>query len=140
MGTGFSLFLPTASDAIIATLPAAKAGSGSAINQTSRQLGQAVGVAISGSLAASGFRATIDGNPLAAQVPAGVLAQARQSIAGSYRIAEGLERLQVPVGERARILQDTVNAAAEAFFYLAEEKFTEVQVLKPEQVKVVEKQ
>lgn len=46
------------------------------------------------------------------------------------RIAEGLDRLQVPVGERARILQDTVNAAAEAFFYLAEEKFTEVQAIR----------
>lgn len=46
------------------------------------------------------------------------------------RIAEGLERQGVPVAERARILQDTVNAAAEAFFYLAEEKFTAVQAIR----------
>jgi EmrB/QacA subfamily drug resistance transporter len=91
MATGFSLFLPTATDAIMGTLPREHAGSGSAINQTSRQTGQALGIAIGGSIAASGFRASLAGAAPSSVVTPGLLEQARESIAGSYRIAEGLD-------------------------------------------------
>ena len=90
MGTGFSLFLPAATDAIMSTLPPTKAGSGSAINQTSRTVGQAIGVAISGSLAAVGFRATLNQSAADPVIPANAIEGARESIAGSYRIATEL--------------------------------------------------
>jgi EmrB/QacA subfamily drug resistance transporter len=91
MATGFSLFLPTATDAIMSTLPRDHAGSGSAINQTSRQTGQALGIAIGGSIAASGFRASLAGAGPSGVVSPELLERARESIAGSYRIAEGLD-------------------------------------------------
>ncbi len=90
MGTGFSLFLPAATDAIMSTLPPTKAGSGSAINQTSRTVGQAIGAAISGSLAAVGFRATLNQSAADPVIPANAIEGARESIAGSYRIATEL--------------------------------------------------
>jgi len=92
MATGFSLFLPASTDAIMGTLPKEHSGSGSAINQTSRQAGQALGIAIGGSIAASGFRSTLDDYAPGGPVPAAVIERAKESIAGSYHIAEELDR------------------------------------------------
>ena len=44
-------------DSIMGSLPRAKAGVGSAVNDTTRQIGGAVGVAVFGSLMASHFTA-----------------------------------------------------------------------------------
>jgi MFS family permease len=108
MATGFSLFLPSATDAIMSTLPREYAGSGSAINQTSRQAGQALGIAIGGSIAASGFRATLAGVPSDSPISGDLLERARESIAGSYRIAEGLD---------GRIREQFVDLANSAFVH-----------------------
>jgi EmrB/QacA subfamily drug resistance transporter len=52
---GLSLALPTASASIMGALPRERAGVGSAVNDTTRQLGGALGIAIIGSVAASGY-------------------------------------------------------------------------------------
>lgn len=91
MAIGFSLFLPSATDAVMATIPKEQAGMGSAINQASRQTGQALGIALGGSIAASAFRSTLEGARSGGGVPAVFLERARDSIAGSYRIAEELD-------------------------------------------------
>jgi hypothetical protein len=62
------------------TIPAEQAGVGSALNDTIQQAGTALGIAILGSLLASGF---------ARHLPAGVPAQARGSIAGTLSAARG---------------------------------------------------
>ena len=92
MSSGFSMFLPSATDAIMSVVPKERAGTASAINQASRQSGQALGIAIVGSIAASGFRSNIDGVRPNGVVTADLLTRARDSIAGSYRVAQGLER------------------------------------------------
>lgn len=61
MGSGMALAMPLATDAIISSIPRRKAGVGSAVNDTTRELGGALGIAVIGSLLADGYRSSIDG-------------------------------------------------------------------------------
>jgi EmrB/QacA subfamily drug resistance transporter len=60
-GIGAGIAMPAATDLIMATLPPARAGVGSAVNDTVRELGGALGVAVIGSIAASGYASTLHG-------------------------------------------------------------------------------
>ncbi len=80
LGLGAGLAMPAAVSALMATIPPEQAGVGSALNDTIGQAGSALGVAILGSLLASGF---------ARHMPASAPAQARQSIGGALAIAHG---------------------------------------------------
>jgi EmrB/QacA subfamily drug resistance transporter len=55
MGLGMANVMAPCTDSIMGSLPRAKAGVGSAVNDTTRQMGGAVGVAVFGSLMASHF-------------------------------------------------------------------------------------
>jgi MFS transporter, DHA2 family, multidrug resistance protein len=55
MATGMALATGPATDAVLAALPSAKAGVGSAVNDTTRELGGALGVAITGSVLSWSF-------------------------------------------------------------------------------------
>ncbi|MDI2131941.1 MFS transporter [Yinghuangia seranimata] len=74
LGLGAGLAMPAAVGALMATIPADKAGVGSALNDTIQQAGTALGIAILGSLLTSGY-----GNDMPNDAPA----QAKQSIAGA---------------------------------------------------------
>jgi hypothetical protein len=52
--------MPAATDLIMATLPPARAGVGSAVNDTVRELGGALGVAVIGSVAATNYAASLE--------------------------------------------------------------------------------
>ena len=58
LGLGMANVLAPCTDSIMGSLPRAKAGVGSAVNDTTRQMGGAVGVAVFGSLMASHFRSS----------------------------------------------------------------------------------
>lgn len=72
--------MPAAVGALMGTIPAEKAGVGSALNDTIQQAGTALGIAILGSLLTSGF---------AAEMPADAPEQAKHSIAGALALAHG---------------------------------------------------
>ena len=55
MGLGMANVMAPCTDSIMGSLPRAKAGVGSAVNDTTRQMGGAVGVAVFGSLMSSHF-------------------------------------------------------------------------------------
>ena len=55
MGIGMANIMAPCTDSIMGSLPRAKAGVGSAVNDTTRQMGGAIGVAVFGSLMASHF-------------------------------------------------------------------------------------
>jgi hypothetical protein len=80
LGLGAGVAMPAAVGALMGTIPAEQAGVGSALNDTIGQAGTALGIAILGSLLASGF---------ARHLPASVPAQARGSIAGALAAAHG---------------------------------------------------
>ena len=58
-GLGAGIAMPAATDLIISTLPPERAGVGSAVNDTVRELGGALGVAVIGSIAASTYTSSL---------------------------------------------------------------------------------
>jgi MFS transporter, DHA2 family, multidrug resistance protein len=88
MGIGMANVMPPATESIMSTLPREKAGVGSAVSNTIRQVGGALGVAILGSVLAAVYRSGIaDG---VAGLPGPARAAARESISGTYAVAQRL--------------------------------------------------
>ena len=58
-GFGSGMVMPTATDTIMAAVPVDEAGIGSSMNDTSREMGFALGVAILGSIATSIYRSNV---------------------------------------------------------------------------------
>jgi hypothetical protein len=56
MGAGMATLMPPASEGIVSSLPQDKAGVGSAVNDATREVGGAIGIALMGSLLAIGYR------------------------------------------------------------------------------------
>lgn len=81
MGAGMGMTMAPATESIMGSLPRAKAGVGSAVNDTTRQVGGALGVAILGSLLASTYRSSLGTT---------VSAAARASVGGALQVARGL--------------------------------------------------
>ena len=60
-GLGAGIAMPPATELIMATLPPARAGVGSAVNDTVREFGGALGVAVIGSVAATSYATSMHG-------------------------------------------------------------------------------
>src|SRR5580700_2524091 len=83
MGGGMGLVMAPASSVIMTTVPARQAGAGSAINDTIREVGGALGVAIVGSLAAAAYRSRLAGVLAAHHAPGAVIHAATDSVAAA---------------------------------------------------------
>jgi MFS family permease len=82
MGVGMANVMPPATESIMAVLPREKAGVGSAISNTIRQVGGALGVAALGAVISSYYRDDITSSTK------GLPAAASESISGAYGVAE----------------------------------------------------
>jgi EmrB/QacA subfamily drug resistance transporter len=89
---GFSAFLPAVTDAIMGVLPRERAGSGSAINDLTRQVGIALGVGVAGSIALSGYRASYDDAVGSIDVASSVVAAGRDSLGAALQAASDLPK------------------------------------------------
>jgi EmrB/QacA subfamily drug resistance transporter len=105
LGLGMGNIMAPATDSIMGSLPRAKAGVGSAVNDTTRQVGGAVGVAVFGSLLASRYSSHVRGL-LDGSVPERVIAPASDSIGRAFDATLGL-----PADTRNLVL----GAARESF-------------------------
>jgi EmrB/QacA subfamily drug resistance transporter len=85
-GFGIGVAMTPATDAIMGALPKSKAGVGSAVNDTTREIGGALGVAILGSIFSAAFAERM--TAVSAGLPAGVAAAVRDSIGGALAVAE----------------------------------------------------
>ena len=85
-GVGMGLIIAPATESIMGSLPQAKAGVGSAVNDTTRQTGGALGVAVIGSIFAAGTTPRHD----VAGLPAAAQADVRDSIGKALAVAERL--------------------------------------------------
>jgi EmrB/QacA subfamily drug resistance transporter len=95
MAVGMGLTMAPATESIMGSLPPAKAGVGSAVNDTTRQVGGALGVAIIGSVLASTYGTKV-GDAVAGQpLPAGVASDAENSLGFALETAS---RLGGPAG------------------------------------------
>ena len=91
-GLGFGFAVVPAMDGALAALPADRAGSGSGLLMTMRQVGGAIGIALLGSLLAGTFRDRLDVTGL----PAGAADTARDSVVAAHLIAERTGSAQLP--------------------------------------------
>ena len=95
MAVGMGLTMAPATESIMGSLPLAKAGVGSAVNDTTRQVGGALGVAIIGSVLASTYGSQV-GDAVAGQpLPNGVANDAKNSLGFALETAS---RLGGPAG------------------------------------------
>lgn len=84
---GISLAMAPATGAIMGSVPLDKAGVGSAINDTTRELGGALGVAVLGSIATSAYRAQ---GFSARGLNSAQAAEAHESVGGAVHVASQL--------------------------------------------------
>jgi EmrB/QacA subfamily drug resistance transporter len=105
LGLGLSNVMAPSTESIMGSLPRAKAGVGSAMNDTTRQVGGALGVALLGSIVSSLFGSKMH-SALSGSVGAGVLARAEDSLGAALGVAR-----TAPHAQAARI----AAAAKESF-------------------------
>ena len=111
LGAGMGLTSAPATEAIMGVVPKAKAGVGSAINDTMRLLGGTLGVAVIGSVYASLYASRLT-NALPAGLPATVVRTAHASLGAALAVAAQVGRAGHPV--TAAAIHD---AARSAFFH-----------------------
>ena len=90
MAAGMGMTMAPATESVMGSLPREKAGVGSAVNDTTRQIGGALGVAIIGSVVSSVYAANV--SDIAGRF--GVTGAALDAVAGS--LGGALERRRGP--------------------------------------------
>ncbi|GAB4058580.1 MFS transporter [Catellatospora paridis] len=105
MGAGMANVMPPATNTIMSVLPREKAGVGSAVSNTVRQVAVAMGVAVLGSVVAGVYRGEIE--PATAALPEPIRDIANESVAGAYGVAGNLGPAGAPL----------VTAANDAFVH-----------------------
>jgi hypothetical protein len=88
MGLGMGLAMPPAMDAILATLPSAQTGVGTALSRTLQQIAASFGVAILGSILNSVYRGDLTGRLTA--LPPQIRVAVQDSVAGAAAAARHL--------------------------------------------------
>jgi EmrB/QacA subfamily drug resistance transporter len=102
-GAGMANVIPPSTESVMSSLPREKAGVGSAISNTGRQVGGALGVAILGSVLSAVYRGQI------ADAVAGLPPAARDAASESFAGAHGVAEHMGPAGA------SLTNAANQAF-------------------------
>jgi len=87
MSTGIGLVMPPATESIMGSLPRDKAGVGSAVNDTTRQMGGAVGVALIGAVVSSIYASEVTSAANRFGVTGSDLAEAKSSLGGGLKVA-----------------------------------------------------
>src|SRR4029077_9482762 len=93
LGGGLGLTTAPATEAIMGSLSVDKAGVGSAVNDTTRELGGTLGVAIVGSVFASVYSGRLAGNSALSQLPIDARSAMESSVAAAQRVVA-----QLPAG------------------------------------------
>jgi MFS transporter, DHA2 family, integral membrane protein len=92
LGAGMAITVAPATGEIMTSVPLSKAGVGSAVNDTTRELGGALGIALMGTIVNTAYRSSIDLEGV--RLPAGARAAAQESIGAADSIAG-----RIPGGE-----------------------------------------
>ena len=107
MASGLSLVTSPASESVMGSLPREMAGVGSAINDTGREVGGTLGVAIIGSIFATTYGPRIVDLLSPLELPGAAVSSAEESVGAAFAVAE-------QVGEPS--LAGTIRAAASTSF------------------------
>jgi EmrB/QacA subfamily drug resistance transporter len=110
-GTGMGAVMAPATESIMSVVPREKAGAGAAVNNSVRQVGGALGVAILGSVLAASYAAHLGG--AVDVLPAEARAEASQSIVTTLAAVQQVQ--ESGDADAARAAADLVTPAREAF-------------------------
>jgi EmrB/QacA subfamily drug resistance transporter len=105
LAAGLALVMPTATESIMGSLPPAKAGVGSAVNDTTRELGGALGVAVLGSVMSSTYQPQVTDAVSGSPLPREAASAVSEQIGAAMSVAERIG------GEPGRLLADTASRA-----------------------------
>jgi EmrB/QacA subfamily drug resistance transporter len=117
--TGIAMSMSPMTASIMSAVPARRAGTGSAMNDATRELGAALGVAVLGSLAASRYARTISRS--IASIPAGSRTAVHSSLASALDQAKTLDTAQgrTVIGVAQHAFVDGIHFAVTAGAALA---------------------
>jgi len=90
LGIGLGATTAPATESIMGSLSTDKAGVGSAVNDTTRELGGTLGVAVIGSVFSSVYIGALDGGTVYGQLPVEARALTRESVGAAGAVAERL--------------------------------------------------
>lgn len=94
---GMGLTMSPATNSIMGSIPVEEAGVGSAMNDTTRQIGGALGVAVLGTLMNSGYIKQINAVQWPAQAPQQLIDAVRSGIQGAHIAAQNVPNPQISV-------------------------------------------
>ena len=107
LAAGMALVMAPATDSVMGSVPLAKAGVGSAVNDTTRQVGGALGVAIIGSIVSSVYGSKVGDFFAGKPVPRTAVDAAKNSLGGAIAVSKNPAAKQFASG--------LVNTANQAF-------------------------
>lgn len=113
LAVGIAVIQGPATESIMSAVPMDEAGAGSAVNDTTRELGGTLGVAVLGSITASYYNATV--RPVVAEIPSSVLSDRdREYVDSSFLSVTQLQQQDLPslLVPARDALVDTMKRAA----------------------------
>jgi EmrB/QacA subfamily drug resistance transporter len=106
---GIGMTMSPATNSVMGSVPVGQSGIGSALNNTTRQIGAALGVAILGTIMNATYLAKINAVEWPAQLPAQAIDAIRNSVQGAHIVAQN-----VPSPQLSELI---VNQSNQAFTY-----------------------
>src|SRR5436189_5536281 len=88
IGVGMALAMAPATESIMGSLPPERAGVGSAVNDTTRELGGTLGVAVIGSVFSSVYGPRLVDALRNVPLPSSALAAAKESVNATFAVAD----------------------------------------------------
>lgn len=92
MAAGMGMTMAPATESVMGSLPRSQAGVGSAVNDTTRQVGGALGVAVIGSVVTTAYRNRVLDLTSSSGLSAGELRRAAASLADGLRVSQTLDQ------------------------------------------------
>ena len=112
LALGMALVMAPATDSVMGSLPLAKAGVGSAVNDTTRQVGGALGVAIIGSVVSSVYGSKVGEFFVGKPAPKAAVDAAKNSLGGAIAVAQNVGKSAIPGAKQlSESLVRTANTA-----------------------------
>jgi hypothetical protein len=117
LAAGMGLVMAPATDSVMGSLPRAKAGVGSAVNDTTRQVGGALGVAIIGSVVSSVYGSKITEFFAGKPAPKAAVDAAKNSLGGAIAVSKEVATQPIPgaKGLSTALIHTANQAFVEAF-------------------------
>ncbi|MCM4083454.1 MFS transporter [Paractinoplanes hotanensis] len=112
LGLAIGLAISPCTDVIMGAFPESELGVGGAVNDTSTELGGAIGIAVLGSLLSTSYSSGLADATADSRIPAAALSQAQESVGAGYAVAQQTGDLAREAAEQATAAGNAGQAAS----------------------------